>query len=367
MKVLVIGYTHSKHDKRVFRTVQAFSKEHEVVYQYLTDKNETPYREGNVLYIPVYYGKIGQKWRLSEFVKEIPKRRRFDKSILTLIERSDCDLVYFHDFLATAPVAAFKVAKTAKKKVAFDIHEYYPEDFLSLLRGFLGELKQSIMWRIFKKQLELADKLIFVSEEIRKDVLDIVGFQKPSLVVPNYAPYSLVPTEKRKEIVHVGVHTRVLFKEKLILRELVNRGIKFRLIGIKPSQFQDIPHEYVDFLPYEKMMQELSKAMFSLISYDPPGNDLKNYIFALPNKFFDSIAAGTPVIVRNTFISMCKEVEKYGVGVIIDPNDVEGSVRKILSAFENYDFYRRNVEKHKEHFVWNEEKEHEFLNFVFDD
>lgn len=45
MKVLVIGYTHPKYDKRVFRTVQTFAKENEVIYQYLSTKEEDSYTE----------------------------------------------------------------------------------------------------------------------------------------------------------------------------------------------------------------------------------------------------------------------------------------------------------------------------------
>jgi len=113
------------------------------------------------------------------------------------------------------------------------------------------------------------------------------------------------------------------------------------------------------------MMKELSKASFSLISYQTINDKkYKNDTLALPHKFFDSIAAETPVIVKDTFVSMRKIVEKYGIGVVINPNNVEESVEKILKAYENYDQLIENIKKHKNKFVWDEEKEKKFVDFV---
>ncbi|MFN4201321.1 MAG: glycosyltransferase [Fervidobacterium gondwanense] len=368
MKVLVIGYTHPKYDKRVFRTVQTFAKENEVIYQYLSTKEEDSYTEKNITYMPLLYGKIREKKNFSELLKEVSKRQRFDKAVLELIAKSDYDIAYFHHFLPTKPVKAFKIAKKRGKRIIFDIHEYHPENFLKTLSGFSKRIIEKIAWNFFKKQIELSDKLIFVSEETMSDIFEKVEFRKPALVLPNYASLSVEPTEKRKEIVFVGKIQRGISKEKEILRKLNDLEIKFKVIGINSDIFKDIPHEYTSFLPYEQMMMELSKSMFSLISFSTTGNETyKNDIFSLPNKFYDSIAAGTPVIVKNTFVSMVKLVEKYGIGVVIDPSDVEGSVKKILDAFENYEYYRQNVEKCKHLFVWDEEKEGEFLEFVFKD
>ncbi len=207
--------------------------------------------------------------------------------------------------------------------------------------------------------------MIFVSEETKDDVFSKLGISRPSLVVPNYASLSVSSRVKNKEIVLVGKTVRGISKEKEILSKLANNGIKFRIIGMDCEVFKDIPHEYTSFLPYEKMMEELSKASFSLISFSTVNDEsYKNDIFSLPHKYYDSIAAGTPVIVKNTFVSMVKEVQKYGIGVVIEPDDVDGSVKKILEAFENYEYYRHNIEKYKEDFVWDRKKEDVFLNFV---
>jgi len=109
-------------------------------------------------------------------------------------------------------------------------------------------------------------------------------------------------------------------------------------------------------------MEEISKASFSLISYNSENAQYtKNYDFALPNKFFDSIAAGTPVIVKESFVSMAKQVRNLGLGVVIDPSDFEESKKRTLEAYDNYETIIQNIEKHQNEFVWDQEKEKEFL------
>jgi glycosyltransferase involved in cell wall biosynthesis len=136
-------------------------------------------------------------------------------------------------------------------------------------------------------------------------------------------------------------------------------------IGIEPGAFSNIEHVYTGFLPYDEMMKEVSKAAFSLASFKSMGReDYKNDLWALPHKFYDSIAAGTPVVVMQSSVSMSKIVEELGIGVVIEPKDVEGSVKKILDAYDNHDKLVDNVERHKNKFVWDETKEKEFVEFV---
>ncbi|MBO8161187.1 MAG: glycosyl transferase family 1 [Thermosipho sp. (in: Bacteria)] len=360
MKVFILGYTHSKNDKRVFRTVETLSKRHKIIYQYWTDKDERSYTENNVTYIPIKYTKNLQ----TNYLVKLKNRKDLDEKILKMVEVFDYDAIYFHHFLPTKPLKPFKIAKKRGKMIIYDIHEYHPENFLNFFKGIAKVLKEKIMWNIFKKQLELSDKLIFVSKEIQEEIFKITGIDKAYMVIPNYASISISSKNKKKEISFVGKTDRNFESEKEILKELINLGFSFKIIGMDSKVFKGVPHEYTSFLPYKDMMKELSKSAFSLISYLPFGTDIKNYVYSLPHKFFDSIAAGTPVIVKNSFISMAKEVKKYGIGVVINPSNVEESVKKILDAYENYNVIQENIKKYKHLFIWNEEKEKEFVDFV---
>ena len=364
MKILIIGYTHPKYDKRVFRTVKTLAMNHEIIYQYLANNDEVQYKEGNITYLPLSNKIIPEE----NEIRKLLDRKPFDKKISELVMGLDYNILYMHHFLATKPLEPFKIAKKRGKKVVYDIHEYHPENFLAGLNGIAGNIKITIMSHIFKKQLELSDLCIFVSEEMVKDVLRNSAISnKKIFLLPNYASMSIEPdaSKKRKEIIYVGKITRQLDDEKKIVGRLVEHGFSFRIIGMDSSEFADIPRTYTPFLPYEEMMEEISKASFSLISYNTVENrKYKNDIFALPNKFFDSIAAGTPVIVKESFVSMAKQVRDLGLGVVINPLNVEESMQKILDAYNNYDTILKNIETHQDEFVWNQSREEEFIRKI---
>jgi glycosyltransferase involved in cell wall biosynthesis len=86
----------------------------------------------------------------------------------------------------------------------------------------------------------------------------------------------------------------------------------------------------------------------------------------MPNKFFDSIAAETPVIVNEKFKSMANIVKRYKIGVLIEPKKIEESIEKIEKAYENYEEMMENIKKYKHEFVWTEEIEKDFVDFVVD-
>lgn len=365
LKILIVGYLHKKHDKRVFRTVQALSKEHEVIYQYRCEELEEPYFENNIRFIPVYY--IRDK--TTPPLKELLKRRSFDFEILNIMRSQDFDVLYLHHFPATRPLEPFKIAKKFGKKIVYDIHEYHPYNFLNSLNGIKRKIKERIMFHIFKKQLEYSNKLIFVSLEVKEEVFQVLNIERDALIVPNYAVKGIESTHKNdREIVLVGGTKRYLSNEKLILKKLIELGWKFKIVGMDSSFLKDVKHIYTGFLPYDEMLIEVSKASFSLISYNTTEDmNYKNDLFALPHKYYDSLAAETPVIVNKRFVSMAKEVEKLGIGVVIDTEKPDEAVEKILKAYDDYETLIENIRKYKKNFIWDEEKKREFLDFVCDD
>lgn len=359
--ILVIGYMHTKEDKRVYRTVKALSNCSKVVYQYLTELPEKVYEEGNIIYLPIEW-----KEDATSLIKLFKERRRLDSKILNLIERQDFDILYMHHFLPTMPILPFKIAKQRGKKVIFDIHEYHPQNFLAELKKPIRQLKEKIMWKILKIQFDFCDRLVFVSKEAKDDISQITGICKESIVVPNYAAMKLTPIQKDKEIVFVGKTERPIKQEIKVIKQLLQKGFSFKVIGINNNNiFENIQHSSTGFLPYEKMVNELSKATFSLVSFSTiEDRNYKNDIYSLPHKFFDSLAAGTPVIVRESFVSMRKIVEDFKVGVLINPENIDQSVQDILKAYENYSELLKSVKNHSDEFVWSKQKEKEFIEFV---
>jgi len=61
---------------------------------------------------------------------------------------------------------------------------------------------------------------------------------------------------------------------------------------------------------------------------------------------------------------MAKQVEELGIGVVINPSNIEQSIERILKACENYENILKNIEKYQNQFVWSQEKEEEFLKIM---
>ncbi|KAA0242590.1 MAG: glycosyltransferase, partial [Chlorobiota bacterium] len=59
-----------------------------------------------------------------------------------------------------------------------------------------------------------------------------------------------------------------------------------------------------------------------------------SYYYALPNKMFEYIAAGIPVLASN-LPQMMQIIDKYGVGKYADPEDIDAVVGAIMELSDS--------------------------------
>lgn len=352
MKTLVVGYNHSWKDKRVMRTVETFSKLGHVYYQF----------SGGIDLSAAQRNSDTQNFSLCR--DEMPgtnrviKRIRFDHEILRLVEELDYDLAYFHSFPASQPVKIFREVKKRGKKLLYDLHEIMPEQFLPERLSFLNP----ILWKVLKTQLSLVDGVIGVSEEALRMMFEKTGIEKPMLCLPNYATsgVSLENCVKNAEIAVVGGTHRKISIDTSLLNE-IKRNFKLVSIGTTCN----IADEELPFMDYKLMMERISKVKFTLLAFqsrtDP---QYVNDIYSLPNKFYDSLAAGTPVILDRRFVSMRKIVEKTQTGIVLDLLDAMKHPPSFLNDSEAYDLYLDNLRRNYDEFVWDSSKQDVFLDFV---
>ena len=361
MKVTILGYNHSVNDKRVLRTVRAISKECEVVYIYrryphLLDEERKLEKELiNVKFVPIEKKGRGGLSRLL-----------FDKENVSAVLDNDTDIWYFHRVPYLFPLLLFKEGRKRGKRIIYDTHEFFPwHSFANFTRGkpMLDLLRRNWLWGIYRYQIFNSDVVIQVSYSIAMHTEKVLGkFPGIHVVVPNLAMKVDLNEDawfkKDDRIVYVGGVDRALYVD--YIRKLVSElDVSFEYISKSPSQILEkmIPDRVTWYnpMPYEDMMRWLSTAKWSLLTFSHFNN--LTYVYSLPNKFFDSLYAGVPVIVHKDFIEMSAWVKKYGVGVVVDD-----SLDDVLNA--NYEEIMDALIKNRHKFVWNDYWDNYLLKLV---
>ncbi len=112
---------------------------------------------------------------------------------------------------------------------------------------------------------------------------------------------------------------------------------------------------FIPRLPAEKLATLTAAAHIGL-SVDK--DICPNYHFSLPNKLFDYIHAGTPVLASN-LPEVRKIVEQWQIGRILpnhEPRQIAATLHHMLSDRESLTLYRQNCLKAREELCWEKEK-----------
>ncbi|HDP77855.1 MAG TPA: hypothetical protein ENN47_06685, partial [Mesotoga infera] len=326
MSILVIAFLHPKKDKRVMRTVEALSSAGDVDYIYWSEDESEYHTEGDVTFHPVLH-----HINKHSIVRELISRRTHEAKMIEVASSLRPELVYIHHFATVIPLQIYKRFWKMKVPIITDFHEYVPEEFLFGVNAIPKIIKTNYAKSFYRKMLSRSAGAVFVSKWMIDDAKAINPLLK-TLWIPNYGDSSvetLAKERRNKEIVFVGSVRRDLEKEKELLICLKKKGYEFTTIGSSPLEgiSQSIP-----FLEYGKMIKRISQASFSIISFsstDAGGKPLLNYVHSMPNKFFDSVVSGTPIIVDKRLEDIAQIVERDNLGIVIDRNNPEESAETI--------------------------------------
>lgn len=366
MKICVYaGAEHAIDDNRTLKSVELFSEFSEVVYIYnsLFERDfeaiKKQYADKAVSFIGIRKNGNGLK-SLSDF----------DKEAFRHIVECNADVWYVHNFFTANPMKIFRQARKRAKKIIYEIHEYFPDVFAEekISSKFFVKMKRKIMYRLLRKMIDFSDAVVTVNKliyDISKD------FSKPSYILPNLACLSMEPLllrDRSKRLVITGGTKRDITFSYKIAEEVYKKSgndISVEAIGIA-NNYDELFIKSKAFMPYAEMMENISHSIFSLISFRTYNRQSKNDIYCLPIKFFDSLGAGTPVIVDSYFKEMAYWTEKFGVGVVIDSSKPEKAAEKILEAMQEkkYSVFIQNIKANQSMFVWNEERKKDFLSFI---
>jgi len=338
-KICIISSGHSLFDNRVFEKEAKNLKKagYEVHIISLAPKPIDEIKDGIFVHGLQSWGfsyaknKILAYWRfITYFPKLIMKALRVDASIYQCLEP---EMLFVGLFL--------KLLKG--KPYTYDIHEDFSDlRFRRNKKGLINKILYLMHNKIEKLLSIPASGLITVNRSLRNSFLTYNKNIEIILNVPKLIKLSKVNTDKyigKNVVIYTSSNfdsDKGLFKflEVLpIVKKKIN-DIFFLLAGyVKSSQRKIIKswldnfnkkynlnnfYEITGKISHNRVIELISISKIGVILFQPSH---RNNLIGLPNKLFDYMAYGIPVIASN-FVEISKIVREAKCGLLVDPTDI---------------------------------------------
>lgn len=288
---------------------------------------------------------------------------------------SKVDLIFAND-LDTLP-ATFLAAKIKRTKLIYDTHEYFTETPELTKRPTVQKIWKSIERFIFPG----LNAIITVNHSIA--MLYNKQYNKEVAVVRN------IPLTYNPEIIKSRKELNLPLDKKIIIVQgtgiNIDRGAEEACMSMQ--YLDDVILLVVgsgDVIPVlkkivkEKHIEERvifkQKMSFDELRQYTMNCDLGlaidkgtniNYLYSLPNKFFDYIHAGIPVL-SSGLIEIKNIIEDYKIGYFIqnhDPAHIAEVIKNIFAEAATYNKIKSNTVSAKKALCW-EEEEKILLNII---
>lgn len=280
------------------------------------------------------------------------------KMFMWLIKnKNQYDIIHACDF--DTAYTAYHCSRFLGKKLIFDIFDFLyteTEGKYSLLKKTIKKLQYNI--------INYAQGTIICTE---KRIEQIMGSTPKKLVVIHNSPpkvsedlEKLNLNKEKIKIAYVGI-----LQDKRFLKELAdvvknNNNIELHIggFGKYESLFERLHKEvdnifYYGKLPYKKTLELENSCDIMVAIYDPT---VDNHYFAAPNKFYESLMLGKPIIMtKNT--GMSEVIKENGIGEVIDYNkeSLEKAIQRLISNMDNWPQLKERMQiLYDNHYSWNE-------------
>lgn len=275
------------------------------------------------------------------------------------------DILHAFDFDTGFVVAHY--AKKYNKKLVYHILDYYVDS-----HGLRKTMLEQPIRKLENSVIDYADATIICSEK-RKE--QISGSNPKLMAVIHNTPASTqfqqctlkTKPSNRIKIVYIGILQSSRLLKEIALTVSENRNLEFHVggFGSMDSFFIDMAEKWDNIffygrLSYDQTLSLENECDIMLAIYDPT---IENHRFAAPNKFYESLMLGKPVImVRGT--GMSQIVEDNDIGVLIDYSK-EGFTDGINRLIERKDEWSSMEERmkalYRDQYCW-DEMERRLLN-----
>ena len=281
------------------------------------------------------------------------------------------DVYHCHD-LNTLYIGQ-KLAKKHKASLVYDSHELYVYRNRPYIPPKIFHKKEEAFER---KYIQRADAVITVSKSIAGYMEKKYNIEKPHLIMnapkKNKAPegvkYSLRKelnlNDNQKLLLYSGGITFSRGLDRVIESLAEMEELFFVMMGYGQEGFKNylkavaVNHgvsnrmAFYGPVPSEKVTAWTASADLGIA---PIENVCLSYYYCAPNKIFEYIQGGLPVVASN-FPDLKNIVEKNDIGLTCDISDPKKIARTVDRVFNQYTSYLNNVEKIKNRYCWENEE-----------
>lgn len=278
---------------------------------------------------------------------------------------SKSTLLWSND-LDTLP-ANYLVSKLKGIKLVYDSHEYFTEVPELVNRPKIQKIWQNIERWIFPKLKNVVTVSPQIANEYKaKYGIDITVIRNLPIKLKEYYEVKDIKIQNSKLIIYQGWVNINRGLEPLIEAMQHIKNAHLYIIG-DGDIFDKIVQQILDLNLQDKITL-LGKIPFEFLPHythqadlgvSLEGNVGLNYKYALPNKLFDYINAGVPVLTSN-LPEMEAVVAKYHVGETIssiNATTIAEKINELLNNNEKLSLYAANCKKAKEELCWENEEQ----------
>jgi glycosyltransferase involved in cell wall biosynthesis len=279
---------------------------------------------------------------------------RFWRRAQAAVRAWEPDVVHAHDLPALPPAAA--VARRAQVPLVYDTHELWRH---RNRHGQLRPLGRAVDALVERRLVRHCDRVVTVSDSIAAWLQRRYRLRRPVVVLRNVperrgtadAP-SLRALAGLPGDAQVLLYTgRVLpfrgIEQAVAALPLLPPGLHLVLLGYGDrdvvQRVMDLAEQHgvpsrlhvVGPVRPDQVVGVAAEATVALVGIQAT---CLSHRFALPNKLFEAVAAGVPVV-ANDLPDVRRVVERYGVGVVADLADGPATATAVLEVLESVDRY----------------------------
>lgn len=268
----------------------------------------------------------------------------------------------------------FIISRLKKSKLVYDSHEYFTLSVYKKTSRKIWALLENYLFPRLKNVITVNNSIMDVYEKKYNVHITVIRNVPYKYLKNEQVEKVLLPTDKKILVMQgIGLNENRGAEEAVLTMQFLPDDFNLYFIGrgtilnkLKQMVFDlNLSSKviFINVLPYNQMLEYTRQCFLGLIFEKIDITD--QHMFALPNKFFDYINAGIPVL-SSKAVEIKLLIEKYQVGDFIssfEPLDIANKILEISKNKEIYNLWKHNTVAASEELNW-ENEEKILINFM---